>query len=55
MDDPDLNIENSWAWRCIPAWLMQIWMVWILVTFFVIRILGSQAAETLLKWYRHWR
>jgi CDP-paratose 2-epimerase len=25
LEDPDLKLENSWAWRSIPAWLIQTW------------------------------
>jgi len=55
MEPANREIEKSWAWRKIPVWLIQIWMIWILVTFFVIRVLGSHAAQSLLDWSRRWR
>ena len=48
-------IESSWAWRSLPSWFVELWNVWILVVFFLIRVLGSRAAHYLLSWYRHSR
>ena len=47
------DIETSWAWRFLPSWFVELWIVWILATFFVIRVLGSRAAHYILEWYRH--
>jgi hypothetical protein len=42
----DQRIQASLRW--IPSWLMNIWIAGILVTFLVIRVLGSGTGQGLL-------
>jgi hypothetical protein len=53
--DDDSNMENSLVWKLLPSWFIELWIVWILVVFFVVRVLGSRVAHFLLSWYQHLR
>jgi hypothetical protein len=46
----DQRIQTSLRW--IPPWLMNIWIVAILVAFLIIRILGSGTGQRLLGYLR---
>ena len=53
--DDDFSIESSRAWKLLPSWLMELWMAWILAAFFLIRVLGSRAAQSFVSWLHHLR
>ena len=49
MDATNKNSDSSARLlRWLPSWLMDLWTAFVLLTFFVIRILGSGTAQRLL-------
>ena len=44
-ENPDLSARLP---HWVPSWLMDLWIAFVLLTFFLIRILGSGTAQRVL-------
>jgi hypothetical protein len=49
MDAKNENLDlSARLLRWLPSWLMDLWLAFVLLTFFLIRILGSGTAQRVL-------
>lgn len=51
-DNGNWGLETSFAWKIIPSWLVELWIVFVLAEFFFVRVIGSSSASQVLHWYQ---